>query len=74
MKLIFKKKVNREKFKCNLCSKSFNMRNNLNVHMRSHTKERPYECPHSKCGKLFATKGNMKKHKDYHCDGERKIE
>ena len=39
--------------------------------MRSHTKERPYQCPHKNCGKLFATKGNMKKHKDFHCDGER---
>jgi uncharacterized Zn-finger protein len=47
------------------------MMNNLNVHMRSHTKERPYKCPHINCGKFFATKGNMKKHKDFHCNGER---
>ena len=46
------------------------MKNNLIVHTRSHTKERPYLCPRFNCGKLFATKGNMKKHKDYHCDGE----
>lgn len=47
------------------------MRNNLNVHMRSHTKERPFKCPRKNCGKVFATKGNMKKHKDFHCDGQR---
>ncbi|XP_037068934.1 homeotic protein spalt-major-like, partial [Pollicipes pollicipes] len=45
---------------CNLCFKVFACQSALDIHYRSHTKERPYKCP--RCGKGFSTKGNMKQH------------
>ncbi|XP_043199065.1 homeotic protein spalt-major-like [Amphibalanus amphitrite] len=45
---------------CNLCFKVFACQSALDIHYRSHTKERPFKCP--RCDKGFSTKGNMKQH------------
>ena len=45
---------------CNICLKTFACRSALDIHYRSHTKERPYKC--HICERAFSTRGNMKQH------------
>lgn len=45
---------------CNICYKTFACCSALEIHYRSHTKERPFKC--EICGRGFSTKGNMKQH------------
>uniref|UniRef100_G1QJT6 Spalt like transcription factor 1 n=1 Tax=Nomascus leucogenys TaxID=61853 RepID=G1QJT6_NOMLE len=53
----------RGKFKntaCDICGKTFACQSALDIHYRSHTKERPFICTVCNCG--FSTKGNLKQH------------
>ncbi|XP_076988543.1 sal-like protein 1 [Tamandua tetradactyla] len=53
----------RGKFKntaCDICSKTFACQSALDIHYRSHTKERPFIC--TVCNRGFSTKGNLKQH------------
>ncbi|KAI5737753.1 hypothetical protein M8J76_016448 [Diaphorina citri] len=45
---------------CNICFKTFACHSALEIHYRSHTKERPFKC--TICERGFSTKGNMKQH------------
>ena len=45
---------------CNVCYKTFACRSALDIHYRSHTKERPFKCDF--CDRSFTTRGNMKQH------------
>lgn len=45
---------------CVLCQKRFTSRQDLRRHVRTHTGERPYQCP--LCPHRAALKGNIKKH------------
>uniref|UniRef100_A0A8D8QHV3 Homeotic protein spalt-major n=2 Tax=Cacopsylla melanoneura TaxID=428564 RepID=A0A8D8QHV3_9HEMI len=45
---------------CNICFKTFACHSALEIHYRSHTKERPFKC--NMCDRGFSTKGNMKQH------------
>ncbi|KAM9352420.1 sal-like protein 1 [Symphorus nematophorus] len=45
---------------CNICGKSFACQSALDIHYRSHTKERPFIC--TTCSRGFSTKGNLKQH------------
>lgn len=45
---------------CRICLKTFACYSALEIHYRSHTKERPYKC--EVCDRGFSTKGNMKQH------------
>uniref|UniRef100_H3B1K9 Spalt like transcription factor 4 n=1 Tax=Latimeria chalumnae TaxID=7897 RepID=H3B1K9_LATCH len=52
------------KHKCKFCSKVFGNDSALQIHLRSHTGERPYKC--NICGNRFTTKGNLKVHFQRH--------
>ena len=45
---------------CRICLKTFACYSALEIHYRSHTKERPFKC--DMCDRGFSTKGNMKQH------------
>ncbi|KAB7504755.1 Sal-like protein 4 [Armadillidium nasatum] len=45
---------------CQVCFKTFACQSALEIHYRSHTKERPFKC--TVCDRGFSTKGNMKQH------------
>lgn len=51
-------------FACHVCPMSFGFHSQLQVHLRSHTKETPYRCPH--CFKGFSQKGNYNRHMRIH--------
>ncbi|XP_056383705.1 sal-like protein 2 isoform X2 [Hyla sarda] len=48
------------KHKCRFCAKVFGSDSALQIHLRSHTGERPYKC--NICGNRFTTRGNLKVH------------
>uniref|UniRef100_A0A8C4QH55 Homeotic protein spalt-major n=1 Tax=Eptatretus burgeri TaxID=7764 RepID=A0A8C4QH55_EPTBU len=54
------------KHKCRFCSKVFGSDSALQIHLRSHTGERPFKC--NICGNRFSTKGNLKVHFHRHKD------
>ena len=59
--LITHRKIHQGKqYPCELCSKSFHQKINLDIHLNTHTNERPYKCEH--CSKGFNQKSNLTSH------------
>lgn len=54
------------KHRCRFCGKIFGSDSALQIHLRSHTGERPFEC--RVCSSRFTTKGNLKVHYQRHTD------
>ncbi|KAL2080131.1 hypothetical protein ACEWY4_023924 [Coilia grayii] len=54
------------KHRCRFCAKVFGSDSALQIHLRSHTGERPFKC--NICGNRFSTKGNLKVHFQRHKD------
>jgi len=52
----------RPKNQCAVCGKHFSRSWLLKGHMRTHTGERPYRCPHAGCDRAFADKSNLRSH------------
>lgn len=50
--------------RCKFCGKVFGSDSALQIHIRSHTGERPFKC--NICGNRFTTKGNLKVHFQRH--------
>lgn len=50
--------------RCKYCGKVFGSDSALQIHIRSHTGERPFKC--NICGNRFSTKGNLKVHFQRH--------
>uniref|UniRef100_A0A0A9YW16 Sal-like protein 1 n=1 Tax=Lygus hesperus TaxID=30085 RepID=A0A0A9YW16_LYGHE len=49
---------------CTICSKGFKDKYSVNVHIRTHTGEKPFNC--SLCGKSFRQKAHLAKHYQTH--------
>ncbi|XP_045599314.1 broad-complex core protein isoforms 1/2/3/4/5 isoform X5 [Procambarus clarkii] len=51
---------------CSVCFKDFMYPSALVLHMRSHTGEKPFTCPHPQCDYRSTKKGNLKRHASTH--------
>lgn len=56
------------KHRCRYCGKIFGSDSALQIHLRSHTGERPFKC--NMCPSSFTTKGNLKVHYQRHTQQE----
>ncbi|XP_054477770.1 zinc finger protein 574 [Anoplopoma fimbria] len=58
------KSKNRPRFRCQICHKEFSYNSTFNVHMRTHTDERPFEC--ATCFKRFRQLPHLQDHERIH--------
>jgi len=53
-------------FKCKECGAQFERKWSMTMHVRIHTKERPYVCEYPECGSSFARPQNLWRHNKTH--------
>ncbi|KAG7446316.1 uncharacterized protein BT62DRAFT_829378, partial [Guyanagaster necrorhizus] len=58
------------KYECTYCGKGFNRPSSLkacfDIHINSHTGEKPFVCPVESCGRSFSVLSNMRRHARVH--------
>ena len=62
------------KYKCEQCQKAFLSSYALKVHVRIHTKEKPFACSYNMCVMAFATLYRLNAHKRLHTGEHNKLE
>ena len=67
--LMLKKNLHNKSHQCGVCLKCFGTKQNLTIHMKTHTGEKSYVC--SVCDRRFARKDILPRHQATHSD-ERK--
>ncbi|KAF2637817.1 zinc finger protein-like protein OZF [Massarina eburnea CBS 473.64] len=62
----------RKRYQCHFggCSKPFNQKTHLDIHIRAHTGHKPFLCKYNDCGRRFSQRGNLQTHQRRHT-GER---
>jgi uncharacterized Zn-finger protein len=58
-------------FTFNECDMVFNKECHYKDHVRTHTREKPYQCSIRGCRKIFSQHGNLKKHEKVHSGDKR---
>lgn len=51
---------------CDVCARTFTHRGHFNLHLRSHTGERPYACDHPGCTRSFLRMDHLRRHEAIH--------
>ncbi|XP_063538283.1 gastrula zinc finger protein XlCGF57.1-like [Cydia strobilella] len=68
-----RKKGKMEPIQCVTCGQMTTSPSAMEIHMRTHTGDKPYSCITSSCDAKFATKGALKRHcETFHSERERK--
>ncbi|XP_065351722.1 Krueppel-like factor 16 [Cloeon dipterum] len=55
-----------KKYRCPHCNVAFSNNGQLRGHIRIHTGERPFQCPHEGCGKAFTRNEELTRHRRIH--------
>ncbi|PMD61253.1 uncharacterized protein K444DRAFT_526945 [Hyaloscypha bicolor E] len=57
---------NQKKHRCRVCEKRFVRPSALQIHIYSHTSEKPFKCEVEDCGKYFSVVSNLRRHGRMH--------